>query len=71
MRGLPLQNGLFWVPKLFDRSIAKREGVKNCEDLLNERTIEIIETYQPKPLPEDIVRELKKVEKAWFKCEGL
>jgi trimethylamine--corrinoid protein Co-methyltransferase len=56
----------FWVPTLFDRSVVKDESTKRCEDLLSKRTIEILESHQPKPLPEDIVKELKKVEKAWF-----
>ena len=61
----------FWVPRIFDRSMIKKEGVKDCEQLLNERTIEILETHKPKPLPEDLVRELKKVEKTWFDRVGL
>ena len=61
----------FWVPKMFDRSMVRKEGVKDCEQLLNQRTIEILETHQPKPLPEDLVRELKKVEKTWFDRVGL
>ena len=61
----------FWVPRIFDRSFIRKEGTKDCEALLNERTIKIIETHQPKPLPEDVVRELKKVEKTWFEREGL
>ena len=61
----------FWVPKIFDRSMIKKEGVKDCEELLKERTIEILNTHKPKPLPEDLVRELKKVEKTWFDRVGL
>ncbi len=61
----------FWVPRIFDRSMIKKEGIKDCEQLLNERTIEILETHKPKPLPEDLVRELKKVEKTWFDRVGL
>jgi len=61
----------FWVPRVFDRSFIKKEGVKDCEELLNQRTIRILETHQPKPLPEDLVRELKKVEKTWFDRVGL
>ena len=61
----------FWVPKIFDRSMVRKEGVKDCEQLLNQRTIEILETHQPKPLPEDLVRELKKVGKTWFDRVGL
>ena len=61
----------FWVPRIFDRSFIKKEGVKDCEQLLNQRTIKILETHQPKPLPEDLVKELKKVEKTWFDRVGL
>jgi len=61
----------FWAPKIFDRSVVKGEGVKNCEDLLNEMTLEILKTHQPKPLPEDVVKELRKVEASWLKRVGL
>ena len=60
----------FWVPKVFDRSFGK-EDVKSCEERLKERTIKILETHQPKPLPEDVLKELKKVEKAWLARVGL
>jgi len=39
--------------------------------LLKQKTIEILETHQPKPLPEDLVREFKKVEKTGFDRVGL
>jgi len=61
----------FWAPRIFDRSATSQEDVKHAEDLLNQRTIEILETHQPKPLPEDLVIELKKVEKTWFDRVGL
>jgi len=61
----------FWVPKVFDRSSTKKEGVKNCEELLKERTIKILKTHKPTPLPEDLVRELRKMEKIWFDRVGL
>ena len=61
----------FWVPKIFDRSMVRKEGVKDCEQLLNQRTIEILETHQPKPVSDDLVKELKKVEKTWFDRVGL
>lgn len=51
--------------------MAKSEGIRSCEDLLNEKTIEILKTHQPKPLPEDLVKELKKVEESWLKQVGL
>jgi len=61
----------FWVPETFDRSFGRKEGVKDCEELLKQKTIRIIETHKPKPLPEDLVKELKKVEKTWFNRVGL
>jgi len=61
----------FWVPRIFDRSAVRTEGVKDCEELLKERTIEILRTHKPKPLPEDVVKELKKVEKTWLDRVGL
>ncbi|TET66856.1 MAG: hypothetical protein E3J40_04315 [Dehalococcoidia bacterium] len=61
----------FWVPTIFDRSFTKTESVKDCEELLNQKTIEILETHKPKPLPEDLVKELKKMEKTWFDRVGL
>lgn len=61
----------FWVPKIFDRSTVEDESIKNCEELLNERTIKLLETHQPKPLPEDVVKELKKIEAGWLKRIGL
>jgi len=63
----------FWIPKIFDRSFSyeDKEGVKHCEELLRERTIEILETHQPKPLPDDVLRELKNVERTWLNQVGL
>jgi len=61
----------FWSPKLFDRSVIKTEESKNCEDLVNEKTIKILETHQPKPLPEDVLKELGKIEARWLKQVGL
>lgn len=61
----------FWAPRIFDRSFSEEEGRKDAEDLLNQRTIEIMKRHQPKPLPEDLLKELKKVEKTWFDRVGL
>ena len=61
----------FWVPKIFDRTFSKKEGGKDCEELLKNRTVEILRTHQPKPLPEDVLKELKKVEAGWLKRVGL
>ncbi len=61
----------FWAPQIFDRSMVKDESTKRCADLLNEKTIEILKTHQPKPLSEDVRKELKKVEAGWLKRVGL
>ncbi len=61
----------FWTPKIFDRSIGKEKDTKGSEDLLNQRTIEILENHEPKPLSEHLVRELNRVEKSWFDRESL
>jgi len=61
----------FWVPKIFDRSASKKEGEKDCEELLKARTLEILRTHEPKPLPEDVLKEVKKMEKAWLNRVGL
>jgi len=61
----------FWTPNVFHRRVDLDEDAKDCEDLLNQKTIEIIETHQPKPLPEDMVKELLKIEAGWFKRVGM
>ena len=61
----------FWAPTIFDRSVVKDESTKRCDDLLKEKTIKILETHKPKPLPDDVLKELKKVEEGWLKRVGL
>lgn len=61
----------FWMPTIFDRSLADSESRKDCETLLNEKTLRLLDTHQPKPLSEDLIKEIKKVEKAWFDQSGL
>lgn len=61
----------FWRASMFHRHPELDESAKDCEDLLNQRTIEILENYRPKPLPEDLVKELLKIEAGWFKRVGL
>jgi len=60
-----------WAPSIFDRTFSKKEGEKDCEELLKTKTIEILRTHKPKPLPEDVLKELKKVEESWLKRVGL
>jgi len=61
----------FWVPSIFDRTFSKEVGKKDCEELLKNKTIEILRTHKPKPLPDDMLKELKKIEASWLKRVGL
>ena len=61
----------FWFPSIFDRSMARNSGTKDCEQLLNDKTINILRTHKPKRMPNDLVRELKKMEEGWFKRMGI
>jgi len=61
----------FWAPTVFDRSVVKYESTKRCADLLKEKTTGILKTHQPKPLPDDVLKEVKKVEAGWLKRVGL
>ncbi|MAG15138.1 MAG: hypothetical protein CL874_04585 [Dehalococcoidales bacterium] len=56
----------FWVPKIFDRSPGTKKDAKQAEGILTQQTIEILETHRPEPLPENLVREFKKMGKTWF-----
>jgi trimethylamine--corrinoid protein Co-methyltransferase len=65
----------FWVPSIADRTRLTPdivpESVRHSEELLNRKTIDILEKHEPKPLPEDVVQEIRKVEESWFKSLGL
>jgi trimethylamine--corrinoid protein Co-methyltransferase len=61
----------FWVPTIFDRSAVKTVSTRRSAQLLREKTIGIIEKHQPKPLPDDVLKELRKVEARWLKRLGL
>ena len=65
----------FWVPTLMDRTQLSAdvtiESVKHCEELINQKTREILDTHTPPPLPEDIDREIRKLEESWFEEFGL
>jgi trimethylamine--corrinoid protein Co-methyltransferase len=61
----------FWSPRIFDRSAVKDEGIKDCEELLRERTIEILRTHDPKPLEESLLQEVTKIENSWLRRVGL
>jgi trimethylamine--corrinoid protein Co-methyltransferase len=61
----------FWAPEIFDRSTSKDQGAKNCEELVREKTIGLMETHNPKPLSDDVTKELHKIEANWLKRIGL
>ncbi len=61
----------FWAPELFDRSASKDQGAPNCEEMVREKAIRLMETHQPKLLPDDIIKELHKTEAKWLKRVGL
>ena len=60
----------FWVPTIFARS-RELSKAKFSQDLLKQKTIKLQEAHKPKLLPEDTVKELKKIEAGWFKRVGL
>ena len=61
----------FWAPTIFDRSASRTPDTKGCAELLRDKTMNLIKTHQPKPLPADIAKEVKKFETAWLKRVGL
>jgi hypothetical protein len=61
----------FWVPSIFDRSVSKTDGSPNAESMLTEKTLRLMMTHQPKPLADDVLKELDKVEARYLKKLGL
>ena len=65
----------FWVPKILDRSKGTKPGsagsAVHSEELLREKTLKILASHTPKPLAEDLLSEIKKMEKGWFERLGL
>jgi len=61
----------FWVPSIADRTRLTPDmapnSVRHSEELLNKKTITILETHKPKSLPEAVVREIRNIETSWFK----
>jgi len=64
-----------WVPTIMDRSQLSIEEtgtpVKHCQDLLREKTLKLMAGHQPPSRPEEMVKEIKKLEKSWFDRAGL
>jgi trimethylamine--corrinoid protein Co-methyltransferase len=61
----------FWVPGIFDRTISKSEGQGNCEQLVRRKIDSILKTHHPRPLPEEVKKEVTKMERMWLKRVGL
>ena len=54
----------FWMPELLDRSnwdTWEANGAKTLNDRVHEKTIELIEHYQPAPIPDKIEEELRRI----------
>jgi trimethylamine--corrinoid protein Co-methyltransferase len=61
----------FWVPSLFDRSFIKTPEAVNAESKLTQKTLHLMMTHKPKPLSDDILKEMDKVEAGYLKRLGL
>jgi len=65
----------FWVPTIMDRTQlstdTSSQPVIHCEELLNQRTKQIMKSAPGHPLPEDIEREVRKLETSWFSEFGV
>lgn len=61
----------FWAPSIFDRSFIRQGETDDCEHKLREKTINLMKTHEPSRLPEDKVKEMKKIEKVWLDKMGL
>ena len=54
----------FWLPELIDRSKCddwEAAGAKTLGDRVHEKVINLIETYEPEPIPEDVENRLKEI----------
>jgi len=54
-----------WYPRLFDRSMSNNNiPAESFEERLRRKTTDIMNNHTPKPLSDDVQRELNKIEKA-------
>jgi trimethylamine--corrinoid protein Co-methyltransferase len=54
----------FWLPELIDRSKVddwEAAGAKTLGDRVHEKVINLIETYDPEPIPEDVDNRLREI----------
>jgi trimethylamine--corrinoid protein Co-methyltransferase len=65
----------FWVSEIWDRSMGKKSGsagaAAQSEELLRNKTLKLLKGRNSKPLEEDLLSEIKKMEKSWFERLGL
>ena len=55
-----------WQPKHLNRDTPKswaREGSKSYEETVTQKALDILETHQPEPLPEDVQRKVNRIAK--------
>lgn len=53
-----------WYPELFTRQIYENweaEGSKTLFDKANEKVIDILENYEPEPLPKDVQQKIQDI----------
>jgi len=57
----------WWKPSLFDRSARSSDAdISRLGDRVRAKSLLLIETYQPEPLPEDAVKAISDLEKKWL-----
>jgi trimethylamine--corrinoid protein Co-methyltransferase len=53
-----------WLPKFSNRDTPKawmEKGSKSYEEIVIQKALDILETYQPEPLPEDVQRKINEI----------
>ena len=53
-----------WYPQLFERKVYENwisEGSKTLFDKANEKVIDILDNYEPEPLPKDVQQKIKDI----------
>jgi trimethylamine--corrinoid protein Co-methyltransferase len=63
----------FWYPSILDRSnfdpLSDRQG-PSLTDRLNARAQQITTSHEPAPLPDDVLREIDRIEAGWLKTSS-
>jgi trimethylamine--corrinoid protein Co-methyltransferase len=60
----------FWQPTILDRTQVNQEAraddTASSEEMLRQKTIDIMENYQPPAIADDVMKEVRLLEKSWF-----